>query len=202
MYKKKSNNKHVFVRLEQHVKRYQTLYTLSVPSLISLIALYFSLAANSITKSQIEKEKVPLWDYKLSNEQNSDFKTLTITSLKPDFKILNFEIITPTFENEHQKIISEDNIFNTYNLEQIILSEFNSLYNAPEIFTTDLNTYSLTETYPVIIKINYLYNDEQLSYYGYYKIKCKIYGSSKIVLNSIKFIDRILNYDEVKAKQK
>ncbi|MFN8306341.1 MAG: hypothetical protein U0T79_06195 [Ferruginibacter sp.] len=101
-------SKSFFARTETWFKKYQATFSILIPTIISLLALLLSLNANKLAKTQIQKDKIPNWDYKIINDSENDNQAIQITSLKAGFKVENLEILTP-FTNLSTEIIHTEN---------------------------------------------------------------------------------------------
>lgn len=171
-------------KIEIWFKKYQTTLSIFIPSIISLVALFISMDANKISKEQREKEKLPLWDYRLVSD--SDLKSVEFTSLKAGFKIQTIEVISPEFTITKTIWNFDNGIVNLYDLEEEILQKLNEHYNLPDIIQDELSPVSFSDSYPIAIRINYEYENIVNSTSEIFLIRFNLYGKEKLIFKSLK----------------
>ena len=192
----RKKTKSLFFKFENFLKKYQVSLSIILSTLLSVIAIIVSLNANTISRKEYEKNRVPVWDYKIINEENGSTRELQIVSLKPDIRLESFEAITPFNKTDKEIIISTKDILNLFDLENKILAHRNNLYttiiNKDELIP---ETVKIDEAYPVILKIKYVLDNEIFYDYSFYKLNLRIFNNDFVKIISLSFIQKINEKD-------
>lgn len=181
----------LLLKIEKFFKRYQTLFSILIPTGLSICAIIISIKSNRLTQTQIEKEKIPIWDNKFIDDGHSDLKGIQFFSIKPGFKLQNMEIYLPDDIEPNENIKTDNETWNLHEFEQRLLLYYTSNYSVPDAFSHDFSISYLTNSYPIAIKFNYVYNNEVLENYLLFEVHFKIFGKRGISIKSLTLLKTI-----------
>jgi hypothetical protein len=187
--RKSKKRKSLFVATEAFFKKYQTIFSILIPSILSAVAIWVSLNANELAKNQIEKEKIPIWDYQLIyDESNSSLLEVRFSSLKSNFRIQTIEVFTPQIEGI-SKIAPQNNVWRIGIFEDQLLNAFFNIYEIPqEDEFSQFSKCDCNHDFPIIIKFSYQHENNVEQIFGLYKINFDVYSEKKLKIKALSLV--------------